>query len=158
MDTQCPLLLLRWFSPCLCSSDWCVAIYRPTTLKPETLGVALTDNQSFTFLFRHLTTTPVVLGTCSVGFSQSYHSPHSTRNLPPCISTIPCQSSLYDYLCFHGNQVLKEKGVQTNTPKWLGDSGSCIRLLSVHQRQSEIPPGFEVRKIEVEVSENLDSG
>lgn len=41
-------------------------IYRPTTLRPKNLGDASRDNQSLTFLFRHLTTTPVVLSTCSV--------------------------------------------------------------------------------------------
>lgn len=39
-------------------------------------GCCVDRNQSFTFLFRHLTTTPVVLSTCSVGFSQSYRSPN----------------------------------------------------------------------------------
>jgi hypothetical protein len=68
----------------------CLPIYRPTTLKPETLGVALTDNQSFTFLFRHLTTTPVVLDTCSIG-SQSYHSPN------PLLPTLLISS----YVCVH---------------------------------------------------------
>src|SRR5277367_6480064 len=41
-------------------------IYRPTTLRPKNLGDASRDNQSLTFLFRHLTTIPVVLSTCSV--------------------------------------------------------------------------------------------
>jgi hypothetical protein len=61
-------------------------------------------------------------------FSQSL-TPHSTHDLPTSMSTIPCQSSLHYYLCFHGDQASKEKGVQTNARWWPGDTDSRIRLL-----------------------------
>ena len=65
-------------------------IYRPTTLKPKDLGDASRDNQSLTFLFRHLTT-PVVLSTCSV------NSLLSTLLMIflHVLSTVPCHSSLH---------------------------------------------------------------
>ena len=52
------------------------------------------------------------------------------HDLPACMSTVHCPSPLHYYLRFHGNQVLKEKGVQTDTRGWPGDTDSRIRLLS----------------------------
>jgi hypothetical protein len=52
------------------------------------------------------------------------------HDLPACMSTVPCPSSLHNYLRFSGNRVLKEKGVQTDTCWWPGDTDSRIRLLS----------------------------
>jgi hypothetical protein len=84
-------------------------------------------------------------------FSQSL-TPHSTHDLPTSMSTIPCQSSLHYYLCFHGNQASKERECK-RTPA--GGQEILIPAFDSFFNPLEAtgrPSRFEARKTEVEVS------
>jgi hypothetical protein len=124
-------------SLCLCSLGLCAYALLSENLRPENLGVASRDNHSLFLPASHdnsgrskhllcwlLTVLP---------FSQSL-ALYFAHDLPACMSAVPFHSSLHYCLRFHGSQVLEEKGVETESRWWPGDTGSRIRLLSQSTR------------------------